>query len=244
MDFSQLPHCERPREKLIKYGPESLTIAELLAILLRTGRKGEDVAALSLGLLRRMGGLEGLARASTAELMQEKGLKEAKAASLAAALELGKRMVLMKSAESADWRGVLLSKAFDTKYMERESIFALFLNARDRVIGESELSFGGISGAYLDMPVFFRQAVRVSAAKVVILHNHPDGCQRPSREDVDLTEFMEQGLRFLGMQLKGHYIAADGELFPVKGEPLPVNSLGAAGEIYGINQKKSIESGG
>lgn len=160
MDFSQLPHCERPREKLIKYGPESLSLAELLAILLRTGRKGEDVAALSQSLLKRMGGLEGLARASTAELMQEKGLKEAKVASLAAAIELGKRMVLMKSAESASWRRVLLSKALETKYMERECIFAFFLNAKDRVLGESVLSYGGISGAYLDLPVFFRQAVR------------------------------------------------------------------------------------
>ena len=80
MDFSQLPHSERPREKLIKHGPDSLSLAELLAILLRTGRKGEDVAALSQGLLRRMGGLAGLARATTAEMMQEKGLKEAKAA--------------------------------------------------------------------------------------------------------------------------------------------------------------------
>lgn len=230
MDFSQLPHCERPREKLIKYGPESLSLAELLAILLRTGRKGEDVAALSQSLLKRMGGLEGLARASTAELMQEKGLKEAKVASLAAAIELGKRMVLMKSAESASWRRVLLSKALETKYMERECIFAFFLNAKDRVLGESVLSYGGISGAYLDLPVFFRQAVRIMAAKVIVLHNHPDGCQRPSREDIALTEHIEQGLRFLGLQLKGHYIAAGGELFPVKGEPLPVNGLVAAAD--------------
>ena len=228
MDFSQLPHSERPREKLIKHGPDSLSLAELLAILLRTGRKGEDVAALSQGLLRRMGGLAGLARATTAEMMQEKGLKEAKAASLAAALELGKRMVLMKGAESSDWRGALLAKAFETKYMERECIFALFLSAKDRVLGESELSFGGISGAYLDLPVFFRQAVRISAAKVVVLHNHPDGCRLPSRDDVKLTEHIEQGLRFLGMQLKGHYIAADGELFPVKGERLAEYGLEAA----------------
>ena len=114
--------------------------------------------------------------------------------------------------------------------MERECIFAFFLNAKDRVLGESVLSYGGISGAYLDLPVFFRQAVRVTAAKVIVLHNHPDGCQRPSREDIALTEHIEQGLRFLGMQLKGHYIAAAGGLFPVKGEPLPVNGLEAAAD--------------
>ena len=136
----------------------------------------------------------------------------------------------MKITECAGRRRARVSTALGTKYMERECIFAFFLNAKDRVLGESVLSYGGISGAYLDMPVFFRQAVRVTAAKVIVLHNHPDGCQRPSREDIALTEHIEQGLRFLGMQLKGHYIAAAGGLFPVKGEPLPVNGLEAAAD--------------
>lgn len=243
MDFAQVPQDERPREKLIKYGPSSLSLAELLAILLRTGMKGEDVVALSQGLLNRMGGLEGLARVSVAELMQEKGLKQAKAASLAAALELGKRMVLLKTTKSSDWQSILLAKALDTKYMERECIFAIFLNLRGGVLGESVLSYGGITGAYLDMPVFFRQAVRFAASKVIIMHNHPDGCRTPSNEDIRLTEHIEQGLRFLGMQLKGHYIAADGALYTVKGEPLQVNSLEDAAYKYSEQQKRKIESG-
>ena len=78
MDFASLHEDERPREKLMRLGPESLSTAELLAVILRTGRQGEDVMALSHGLLSRMGGVEGLARASVAELMQEKGLKAAR----------------------------------------------------------------------------------------------------------------------------------------------------------------------
>lgn len=216
MDFASLPAAEKPREKLLTHGPESLSPAELIAVLLRTGRAGEDVVEMARGLIVRMGGLEGLARATTAELMQEKGLKKAKAASLAAALELGKRISLAKSGTAGDWRAPLAAKAAETRYMERECIYAFFLDSREKFLGESVISYGGLSGAFLDMHYFFRQAVRLSAAKVVLLHNHPDGCASPSREDIALTEYLERGLSLLGMELKEHYIAASGELFPMK----------------------------
>lgn len=217
MDFASLHHDERPREKLLRLGPESLSVAELLAIILRTGRQGEDVMALSHGLLSRMGGIEGLARATVAELMQEKGLKEAKAASLAASLELGKRIAVISSGEKKEWRNRLFAIALETKYAERETIFALFLDARDGLIGEAELSYGGMNGAYLDLPVFFRRAVRAGAYGVVMAHNHPDGSRVASRDDERLTEHVRKALAVLGIKLKGHYIAARGELFPVGG---------------------------
>lgn len=225
MNISQIPFDERPREKLIEFGPESLSLAELLAIILRTGLKGEDVVTMSQNLLNRMGGLEGMARASIAELMQERGLKAAKAASLSAALELGRRMVHIRESELDKWEQRLHALAFDTKFKERESIHALFLGAKDKLLGESELSYGGPSGAFLDLPVFFRQAVRIGASKVVMLHNHPDGSRGASREDIKLTEYVEKALRFLGMELKAHYIAAEGELFPIS---LPSSAQRAA----------------
>ncbi|MDO5115932.1 MAG: DNA repair protein RadC [Synergistaceae bacterium] len=217
MNFASLSPDERPREKLLSLGPEALSLAELLAVVLRTGRSGEDVVSLSQSLLVKMGGLEGLSRASVAELMQEKGLKEAKAASLAAALELGKRLAVLRSGEKTDWKSRLVSIALDTKFQERESIYALFLSARDKLLDEAELSYGGISGAYLDLPVFFRHAVRLSAAKIILVHNHPDGSSYPSKEDVALTEHVEKALRTLGIRLKGHYIAAEGELYLIHG---------------------------
>ncbi len=213
MNISQIPSCERPREKLIEHGAKSLSLAELLAVLLRTGLPGEDVVTMSQNLLNKMGGLEGMARVGVAELMHEKGLKAAKAASLAAALELGKRMVLQNDAEKGKWEHRLRTIAFETKYMEREGIYALFLGARDKLLGEARLSYGGLSGAFLDLPVFFRQAVRVGAVKVVLLHNHPDGITSASADDKKLTEYVEKALRFLGIELKAHYLAADGELF-------------------------------
>ena len=199
MDFASLHEDERPREKLLRLGPESLSTAELLAVILRTGRQGEDVMALSHGLLSRMGGVEGLARASVAELMQEKGLKAAKAASLAASIELGKRIAVVSAGEKKEWKSRLLSIALETKYSDRETIYALFLDARDGLIDEAELSYGGMTGAYLDLPVFFRRAVRAS------------------RDDERLTEHVKKALGVLGIKLKRHYIAAGGELFPVGG---------------------------
>lgn len=218
MELSRLQAEERPREKLLRSGPESLSLAELLAVILRTGCYGEDVICFSRNLLVKMGGLEGLARASVAELMQEKGLKEAKATALAASLELGKRFAVMKAGAGKDWKSRLFSFALDSKYSERESIYALFLDLKDGLIDEAELSFGGIAGAYLDLPVFFRRAVRVSAAKVVLVHNHPDGSCEPSAEDAALTEHVEKSLKVLGIRLMGHYIAAGGELFLIHGK--------------------------
>ena len=230
MEFSDLSKDEMPREKLLRHGAASLTLAELVAILLRTGTKEESVLDMAHNLINKMGGIEGLARATAAELMQEKGLKAAKTASLAAALELGNRIAASKSDDYPEWQKALREKAFKIKHSERESIFVFFLNAKERVLGSEELSYGGITGAYLDLPVFFRKAARVSAAKIVLLHNHPDGCKKASREDVLLTEHIERGLEFLAIQLKGHYIAADGELFLVKGDPLPENKSPRAAE--------------
>ena len=228
MEFSSLPSDEKPREKLFTHGPSSLSLAELVAVLLRTGRQGEDVVEMSRNLIARMGGLEGLTRAATEELLQEKGLKQAKVASLVAALELGKRIALLKSEKRGDWKQPLLAKALEVKHMERECIYAFFLDVKDRVIGEDVISYGGLSGAFLDMPYLFRQAVRLSAAKIALMHNHPDGCASPSREDLSLTEHVERGLRCLGMELKGHYRAAGGELYTVKGEEVSPDAADSA----------------
>ena len=100
MRLAQLPADEMPREKLLRKGSSSLSTVELIAVLMRTGVKGEDVLSFSASLLERFGGLEGLCRASTSELMQEKGLKESKVATLAAVIELGKRIAVLKNSES------------------------------------------------------------------------------------------------------------------------------------------------
>jgi DNA repair protein RadC len=216
MRLSQLPHDERPREKMFAHGAESLTVVELLAILLRTGLKGHDVLDFSASVLNECGGLEGLCRMTPAELKQIKGLKGAKAATLSAVIELGRRIARLNSSNKRDsWNERLEVIARNLEFYDREEIYALFLDSKDKVIDEETISYGGQSGAYLDVPVFYRKAVRLAASSVVLLHNHPNGVKRASSEDAALTEHLRDGLRTLGIKLKGHYIAAKGELVQV-----------------------------
>ena len=212
MKLSQLPESERPREKLLVLGPDSLSVVELLAILLRTGTKGKDVLEYSASLLDEWGGLEGLCRAKPSELMQENGLKEAKAATLSAVLELGKRIAALKDRSMESWKARIEAIARNTQFYDREQIFAVFINAKEQVIGEDTISYGGQGGAYLDIPVFYRKAVRLNAYSVVLVHNHPDGSLYASREDIILTDHVKYGLEMLGIKLKGHFISANGYL--------------------------------
>ena len=101
------------------------------------------------------------------------------------------------------------------RFLDREQICALFLDAGERVIDEEVLSYGGQDGAFLDIPVFYRKAVRLNAYSVVLVHNHPDGAQCASGEDEALTEHVRRGLKLLGIELKAHFIAANGELIEI-----------------------------
>jgi DNA repair protein RadC len=215
MRVSQLPDEERPRERLLSKGPESLSVPELLAILLRTGTAGEGVLEYAASLLNRWGGLEGLCRARPSELMQEKGLKEAKVATISAVIELGRRIAMVGAADRSSWNARIRELANETRFADREQIFAIFLDAREKVLDDEVISYGGQSGAYMDVSVFYRKAVRLNAHSVVLVHNHPDGSPFASREDVALTEHLRQGLKLLGIGLLGHYIAAGGTLTQV-----------------------------
>lgn len=215
MKLAQLSIDDKPRERLLRYGAASLSVVELLAVLLRTGTRGEDVLALASSLLDEHGGLSGLCRADPAELMQRKGLKKAKAAMLTAALELGHRIAIAETGELPAWEMRLTAIARNARFIDREQIHALFLDAGGGVLSEEIISYGGLDGAFLDIPVFFRKAVRLSAHSVVIIHNHPDGEISPSREDLALTEHIRRGLKVLGLKLRAHFIAANGEFFKI-----------------------------
>jgi DNA repair protein RadC len=215
MKITELPEEERPREKLLNHGAHSLSVLELLAILLRTGRRGEDVLEFSASLLNEWGGLEGLCRADTQELMTERGLNSSKVATLAAVMELGNRIAALGTRDRDKWQVRLERIAKDTRFCDRELIYAIFLDAGGKVIDEEKISYGGQSGAFFDIPVFYRKAVRMNAYAVVLVHNHPDGSCSASREDIAITDHVKKGLDFLGVELIGHYIAAGGELTQV-----------------------------
>ncbi|MEG1642326.1 MAG: DNA repair protein RadC [Synergistaceae bacterium] len=209
------PKDDMPREKLLKNGPECLTDTELLAIILRTGTIESNVLEFSSKLLSTFGGLEGLCKATPQELMQERGIKESKATMMAAVFELGRRISLINSLDREDWQLAVEKIAVETQFEEREFIFALFLDIKEKVIYTDKISYGGLSGAHMDLPVFFRKAVRLNAYSIMLLHNHPNGADFPSREDIVLTEHVEGALKLLGIKLKAHCILAKGKVVKI-----------------------------
>ncbi len=219
MRCSSLPERERPRERLFRLGPESLGLPELLAILLRTGTKERDVLELSGFMVEQFGGLPGLLRAHPGEFLGISGCGEAKAALLAAALEIARRAMAELSSSSVaaeSWEDRIASLARGVRYEEREFLWALFLDGAERILGEDRLSYGGLEGASLDVPLFLRKAVRLGAEDVVLLHNHPRGTTEPSREDMELTKYVKERLQVLGMRLKAHYILGNGNYERIK----------------------------
>ena len=219
MSLSSLPMGERPRERLLRVGPESLSLQELLAILLRTGQRGNDVMALAAGLLRDYPDEHALAHATPAELCGFSGLGTAKAATLLAAIELGRRSWGDgKASEEPHWQSVLRDLEKSMIREEREFIMTLFTDRAGKVLGSEKVSFGGLDGAFLDAPYLCRRAVRTGAAGVVLIHNHPDGNPKPSDEDRSLTAAVSRQLKLLGIELIGHFVVAGGKSRPVSAD--------------------------
>lgn len=216
-----IPHEERPRERLFALGPGALSLQELLAILLRTGCSARSVLVVAEELLSNFGGLEGLARTSTAELLSVKGLGKAKASTLLAALELARRLRAGDDEEKRPgWQSRLAWWAAELATEPREYVVALYLDGRERFVGEDRLSYGGLNGAYLDVSYLLRRALRQEASKIVLLHNHPDGSLVGSAEDRALTEALRRRIELLDMELLNHYIVAKGEFRPLEGSCL------------------------
>ena len=222
MKLSSLPPEERPRERLRHSGAAALSLAELLAILLRTGTRGVDVLEVVSGLLAEFHDLRGLSRAEEDELIAFPGLGAGKASSLIAALELGRRLGAERtvSPKEEKWRSSLEKIASDLAEEDREYIHALHVRKNGTVIVSDRISWGGIDGAYLDVKYLLRRAVRLNAWGLVLVHNHPDGTLAPSTEDRMLTDFLLRRASILDIRLIGHFVAAKGkwECIPFPGD--------------------------
>jgi DNA repair protein RadC len=215
MRITEWPVLERPREKLIARGPQSLSDAELLAIFLRTGVRGKTALDIARDLLTRFGGLRALMSASSAEVCSASGLGEAKYAMLQAALEIGRRHL----AEKLE-RGTVFESADDTRrYLQarlrdrqQEVFCCLFLDNRHRLIAFEELFYGTLNGAAVYPREIVRRAMHHNAAAVILVHNHPSGVAEPSRQDEALTEKLKDSLETLDIRLLDHFVVGDGEV--------------------------------
>jgi DNA repair protein RadC len=207
--IKDLPVDERPRERLARAGEGALSTAELLAIILRTGVGGENVLAMATRLLSKYSGLPGLARASFAELEAEKGLGKAKTAQLKAALELGRRMLLVAPEDHfvvrspTDVAQLLMA---EMSHLEQEHFRVLYLDTRNRLMGIETIYVGSLNASHVRVSEVFRDAVKRNCAAIIVVHNHPSGDPSPSPEDVGVTRQLVAAGKLLDIEVLDHLI--------------------------------------
>lgn len=218
-----LPASERPRERLRDYGASALSNAELLAIILRTGARREGVLALATRLLSAYRGLVGLARVSFGELCNEKGLGEAKAAQLKAALELGRRLSSTQPEERVvvrspgDIANLLLT---EMGLLEQERLRVVLLNQRNQVLSTPEVYRGSVNTSLIRVAELFREAVRQNCPAIVLVHNHPSGDPAPSNDDITMTRQAVEAGKLLDIEVLDHVIIGQGRYTSLKEQGL------------------------
>lgn len=212
--IKQWPEDERPREKLIKRGPEALTDAELLALIIGTGDAVSKKSALDLGreLLKEFGDLRTLAGASAAEICRIKGAGPAKAACVKAALELAGRFRARRLESNERYTSphqVFEHYHYTYRDRRKEYFLALLLDGKNRVIREVQVSEGSLNQSIVHPREVFSPAVRDSAAAVILVHNHPTGDPTPSREDLEITRRLREAGELMGIKVLDHIIIGD-----------------------------------
>lgn len=203
-----MPNEEKPRERLLIHGAQSLSTAELLAIILRTGSRNENVLQLASRILAHYGGLHGLARVSANELSEFKGLGTAKSAQILAAITLGQRANMLQDAErpeircAADAARLLM----DMGHLTQEQIRVMLLDNQRRVQQIQTVYIGTVNMSVLRVSEIYREAIIRNCPAIIMAHNHPSGETMPSPEDIDITRAMVAAGELLDIQLIDHLI--------------------------------------
>ena len=217
MNLRDLPHGERPRERLIERGAGALSDAELLAILLRTGRAGENVLELARGIVARFRetGLSEILAMPAAEFARIPGVGTAKAATVLAALELGRRAQQAEKhrphiREAADVYELLRPRLCSEK---REHFLVLPLTSKNEVLMVADVSVGTLTNTLVHPREVYEPAIRCGAAHIVLAHNHPSGDPAPSAEDHRLTRQLKEAGALLGIPVTDHVILGGDAFF-------------------------------
>ena len=218
LKISEIPSSERPRERMLFYGAKSLSNEELLSLILRTGNKDLNVVELSYRIIHSVGGLNGLFNASARELMEIKGVKEAKATQILALCELYKRFKLcepksFKISKPSDVAELLLD---ELRVLQQEVLILITLNTKNRIISKKEIFKGGLNTSLVHPREIFKEAVKDSAASIIICHNHPSGDPTPSRDDINITTRLKECGKMMGIELLDHLIIGDNRFISLK----------------------------
>jgi DNA repair protein RadC len=213
------PQDERPRERFIQNGPESLSNHELIAILLRTGTKDESVLQLSNRLLTNFEGLRLLKAATLEELTEIKGIGQAKAIQILAAVEIGRRIAnlnytdryVIRSPE--DGANYVMN---DMRFLTQEHFVCLYLNTKNQVLHKQTIFIGSLNASIVHPREVYREALKRSAASIIAIHNHPSGSPDPSREDIDVTKRLVECGKIIGIELLDHLIIGENKFVSLK----------------------------
>lgn len=214
-----LHESDRPRERLAALGPQALSNAELIAILVRVGVRGESAVAVGQRLLNHFHGLTGLHRAPFAELKNQHGIGDAKAAQIKAAIELGRRLTL----ESPEERAAINSPAdaaalvqYEMSALEQEHLRVILLDRRNRVLETVEVYKGSVNSSQVRVGELFKEAIRKNASALIVIHNHPSGDPTPSPDDVAVTRAIVQAGKLLDVEVLDHLVIGHGRWVSLK----------------------------
>lgn len=214
LNINQWAEEDRPREKLMQHGAEALSNAELLAILIGSGSARETAVDLMKRVLKDCGdNLNTLGKQTIADLVKYKGVGEAKAITILAACELGKRRQREKVEERPDMGSALAVYEFMHPRMQDldvEEAWVLLMNQRFRLIKAVRISHGGISETAVDVRIIMREAILCNATVLVLCHNHPSGNIMPSKEDDQLTDRVKKACELMRIYLLDHVVVTDG----------------------------------
>lgn len=230
--MKELPETERPYEKLEQYGAEILTNAELLAIIIKTGTKDETAVGLAQQILRlnteKDDNLKFLMELTVEEFMKIKGIGKVKAIQLKAVCELATRINLISNYKEKeilapkDIAEILIEKM---RFEKQEILKVALLNNRNKLLKIRDVAKGGGNFAKATMSAILNEAVKIEAAKIILIHNHPTGDPTPSKQDIVFTQNVEQASNILGIQLLDHIVIGNRNYVSIFSERAKIKSI-------------------
>ncbi|MGB4439047.1 MAG: DNA repair protein RadC [Sedimentibacter sp.] len=221
--IKSIPLDDRPQEKLLKYGANTLSNSELIAVILRTGSKDENVIMLAQRILNEDGnGLRNIAGGTAEKFKTYKGINDCKAAQLMAIGEISKRISTLKidkiKISSPGDAAVVMME--EMRYYKKEYFKIILLDTKNNIKKISQISVGSLNSSIVHPREVFTEAVANSCSSIILVHNHPSGESEPSHEDIMLTNRLDECGKILGIKVLDHIIIGDGVFFSFKEEGL------------------------
>jgi len=215
-----IPAEERPIEKLLLNGPEALNNAELLAVILRTGTKGENVISLSTRLLSEFEGLNGLLNTGLSDIKRIKGIKNIKASQILAMGELFRRFNSLRAIKNnerisspKDVANLLINEMCNLK---QEILKLIMLDTKNNILGIKDVFKGSLNSSIVHPREIFNEALKKSSSSIIICHNHPSGDPTPSKEDINITIRIKECSKIIGIDLLDHIIVGKKKFISLK----------------------------